>query len=61
MKKIVKEHYEEILTELQPLFKKWGIEGVVGTLWTYQRKKRRLEELEIKKQKIDQELTKLKG
>lgn len=61
MKKIVKEHYKEILIDLQPLFKKWGVEGLVRTLWTYQRKKRRLEELEIEKQKIEQELTKLKG
>lgn len=58
MKKVVKEHYKEILEDLRPLFEKWGEEGVVGALWIYKRVKGKVETLKAQKEKIEKELNK---
>jgi len=60
MKKIVKEHYQDILADLKPIIEKWGYEGVIGTIWTYRRSKGLIEKFEKQKQDAEKQLTNLK-
>ena len=56
MQKVVKEQYEEIISDMQPLFDKWGAKVISGAMWKYNRTKSRLEELREEKIRIDKEL-----
>lgn len=56
MNKIVKENYEEIVKDLEPLFEKWSIAGVTGALWRFSRTRSRLQELNDQKLQIEKEL-----
>lgn len=57
MQKVVKESYEAIVSDLQPLFDKWGADVINGVMWRYIRTRSRLEELKEKKEQIDKELS----
>ena len=57
MQKVVKEHYEEIISDLQPLFDKWGAQVISGAMWRYGRTKSRLQELTEQKAQIEKELS----
>ena len=56
MNKVVKENYEKIIKDLQPLFDKWGAQVINGAMWRYTRTRSRLEELKEKRQEIEKEL-----
>ena len=58
MNKVVKENYEIIMKDLQPLFDKWGVAGVSGALWRYTRTRSKLQELTDKKLLIEKEIKK---
>lgn len=56
MNKIVKENYEEIIKDLEPLYEKWTVAGVNGAIWKYQRTRSRLQELKEQQSLIEKEL-----
>lgn len=56
MQKVVKEHYEEIVKDLQPLFDKWTVQGVTGAIWKFGRTRSRLQELKDEQLRINKEL-----
>jgi len=56
MEKVVKEHYEEIISDLGPLFDKWTVKGIVGAVWKFTRTRSRLQELKDEQIRINKEL-----
>lgn len=57
MNKVVKENYEAIIKDLEPLFEKWGVVGISGAMWRFQRTRSRLQELKEQKLQIEKELS----
>ena len=56
MKKEVKENYEAIIKDLEPLFDKWGATVINGAMWRYTRTKSRKQELLDEQIRIEKEL-----
>lgn len=56
MQKVVKEKYDEIINDLQPLFDKWGVQVISGAMWRFQRTRSKLQELKDEKIRIEKEL-----
>jgi len=58
MNKELEKNYNQIISDLQPVFDKWGEKSIIGVIWNYRRREGRIKQLKLEQEKINNELKK---